>query len=181
MDPDKLRNIWQQIDIDGADIPVPRLSRRSVSGLARTRRMYRTVMVISFLWVALFPLCCRATLPLPLWVSVAGSVFFMLMGLMLWRIYSEVRAFDPADSNVVESLQRICRIESLRRSHRMVGYLLAVPLLVVMLYYFSDSLPMLWGGIAGAAVGFAIGLHNDRRTARWIASVRAELKDTVCK
>lgn len=185
MDLEQLKHNWQ--GLDSLDLPESFTRpqgkwvgyNRSLSSLLRLKRLYRVLIIISFLWVFLFP-CIMSRFAIPGPVSVAGSVFFALMGVLMIWIYRGIVNVDLSRMTVVEALSAVCRLQIMRRRHKLIGYAMMTPLLVMLLYYFyTISLPMFYGGLVGAVIGFVIGINNDRLASRWIASMKAELRDVL--
>ncbi|MDE7410546.1 MAG: hypothetical protein K2M94_00720 [Paramuribaculum sp.] len=175
---EELRKKWQNIEINE---PLPagegrhRPSYRTLSNLDRLRRLYRVMMVVAILWVPLFPFLLTG-FGLPVWLRGCGSIYFAIMAFFLWRVYYELRCIDFATMSVVEVMRSICLVERMRIIHLMVGIVTALPLVGIMLYYFSYiNEAVLWGGIVGAVAGVAVGVVNTLRTSRWIKSIKVEL------
>ncbi len=179
MDLEQLRQKWQGLDSDHS-LDVENISYinevKTHSRIGRLRRYFAVMSVVALLWVALFPIVLW-NMEVPRFIIIYGAVFFAVMGVMIIFVYRSLKVLDPGRQTVVEALQTVCRVQVLRRIHRQVGYLMALPLLAVMIYYFyMISMPMFYGGLAGAVIGLCIGVVNDRKASRLIASIRSELE-----
>ena len=108
---------------------------------------------------------------------VLVSAFFVVMGVMHAVQYRMLSRLDLSAATVIEALGMVCRLELFRRTRRMIGLTLMVPLMVYMVMSFADSydvymLPCcLLGLVAGCVVGIAV----NRRTTKLLREMKSQL------
>ena len=102
---------------------------------------------------------------------------FVVMGVMHAVQYRMLSRLDLSAATVIEALGMVCRLELFRRTRRMIGLTLMVPLMVYMVMSFADSydvymLPCcLLGLLAGCVVGIAV----NRRTTKLLREMKSQL------
>lgn len=177
MDIDNLRQEWKSIEVPPCKEATRELERKVASGkgahslrdrLKRISLRLTAECVIGAL--CLIPLVSEHVL-----LVVLVSAFFVVMGVMHAVQYRMLSRLDLSAATVIEALGMVCRLESFRRTRRMIGLTLMVPLMVYMVMSFADSygvymLPCcLLGLVAGCVVGIAV----NRRTTKLLREMKS--------
>lgn len=166
MTPDELKNTWRQ---SGAadpssygrpvgDAEIDRITSGRITGARdRLMRQYR----LTFLFAPAAGILCQLPLlgTIPLWISLAFILFFIIAGGMDYYLWRGIRSID-LDFDGVEEVARKARFYR-RRHHQF--QLLLIPAAVVIITAFALSaaevdIHMVYGIIAGIVIGLPLGL-----------------------
>lgn len=179
-DLDNLKQQWQSLNSKGAtrlteNIDPRQLTRHaSSSNPQRIASLYRRLVVLGGLWAGLSLLLTIDVFPL--WLGCLMSFFFLVTCCLNWRVMVRAEEMNISSLSVVDALTAVYNLQRVRRSSKFLGYLAATPLLAVMFWYFyTISMPMFIGGLAGLIIGSVIGLIIDHRVKVWIS----EMKHTI--
>lgn len=183
---DSLKSQWQSLNAPfssrGKAYASEILRRRNLGSVnmnpARIARVYMRLTVVSAAWVVLSLLMSRSIYPM--WLASVLASFFAIMAAMCYSVREAALEIDFSRMSVVEALEAVCRFQRKLRLQRAAGYMIALPILVTLFYYFAGvSQEMVWGGITGGVIGGAIGLSIDRKIRRQVKEMKSVLHDAV--
>ena len=173
MDIDNLRQEWKSIEVPPCKEATRELERKVASGKGAHSLRDRLKRIS----LRLTAECVIGALCLHVLLVVLVSAFFVVMGVMHAVQYRMLSRLDLSAATVIEALGMVCRLELFRRTRRMIGLTLMVPLMVYMVMSFADSydvymLPCcLLGLLAGCVVGIAV----NRRTTKLLREMKSQL------
>lgn len=178
---DELKKKWKGLD----SLPCPPVmtgdaALRAASGaqLSRRRyvlRTYRALSIVSAVWAILGPLMFTH-IGLPLWVSIASAVYFLVAFVISYTVYIRVRDIDFGRMSTLDLLSAVNGVIRLRRRLQLVMIFLMIPFLVALFCEFSHSTPMLLGAITGGVAGGIIAIIKDHAIRRNLRALRDELR-----
>lgn len=183
---DSLKSQWQSLNAPfssrGKAYASEILRRRNLGRVnmnpARIARVYMRLTAVSAVWVVLSLLMARSIYPM--WLASVLASFFAIMAAMSYSVREAVLEIDFSRMSVVEALEAVCRFQRKARLQRVAGYMIALPILVMLFYYFAGvSQEMVWGGIAGGVIGGAIGLSIDSKIRRQVKEMKSVLHDAL--
>ncbi|MCI9172014.1 hypothetical protein [uncultured Duncaniella sp.] len=179
MEINDLRQVWNSIDIPDPGQETSRVERRV--GQCDGRLTIRDrLMRISLRMIAVCAIAVCCILPLgsehPLMALLVG-IFFISMGIMHYIQYRALRSLDVTRMTLRDVLRRVYRIEALRSSRRIIGIVLAIPLMIFMIFTMTRSYGavMLPACVLGSLAGCVISLIVNRRTTRLLREIKREL------
>ena len=185
-DIDRLRSQWKNMDLTSEELD--RHAREVADALARNRtvgarqKLCRRLKRIGIccclgpLWLWL-----DKGLPLSWWFQVAYVVFFGVMAVLHYIQYRSLGRIDLIGADVVTALKGVYRFRLLRRRSILLGYLLAIPLLVWLftIIYATGHGPFIAGAWSGLVVGLAIGLYQEFRLRQLLRQMRVSLESML--
>lgn len=183
---DSLKSQWQSLNAPfssrGKAYASEILRRRNLGRVnmnpARIARVYMRLTAVSAVWVVLSLLMARSIYPM--WLASVLASFFAIMAAMSYSVREAALEIDFSRMSVVEALEAVCRFQRKSRLQRVAGYMIALPILVMLFYYFAGvSQEMVWGGIAGGVIGGAIGLSIDSKIRRQVKEMKSVLHDAL--
>lgn len=176
-DLDNLKQQWQSLNSKGdsgfaGKINPRQLTRHaSSSNPQRIASFYRRMVLIGGLWAGLSLLLTIDVFPL--WLGCLMSLFFLTTCFLNWRVMAKAEHMDLSSLSLMDAMTAVCDLQSTRRRCKFLGCVAAMPLLAIMFWYFyTISLPMFIGGIAGLIIGSVIGLVIDHRIRMWIDEMK---------
>ncbi len=173
MDIDNLRQEWKSIEVPPCKEATRELERKVASGKG-AHSLRDRLKRISLRLTAECVIGALCLIPL---VSDHVLLVVLVMGVMHAVQYRMLSRLDLSAATVIEALGMVCRLELFRRTRRMIGLTLMVPLMVYMVMSFADSydvymLPCcLLGLVAGCVVGIAV----NRRTTKLLREMKSQL------
>lgn len=178
-----LRRAWKNANlrIDSLEGSVEKtisaLRRRHVdSSLQRLRRIFSRQMWISYICALVVPASTYPTAHGNLWLSIAMSIFFIIMATSISRLRSMLDRVDCSHSNVIGSLKAVASVEIGLKRHTILGALTGLPLLAWLFHSIGlDHLPALAGAGIGLIIGIAIGINVKQGIKRSLAELRADI------
>lgn len=179
MEIDDLRQEWNSIDIPETSRDTSRVERRVGQCDGRLTIRDRLMRIsLRMIAVCVIALCC--ILPLGsehLLMAVLVGTFFISMGIMHYIQYRALRSLDVTRMTLRDVLRRVYRIEALRSFRRIVGIVMAIPLVIFMIFTMTSSYGavMLPACVLGTLAGCVISLVVNRRTTRLLREIRREL------
>lgn len=130
MDIDDLKKQWHSMDVPDTEV---RAMEREVSAGRGVQTLRDRLMRISRhrALACLAGALCLTPLVYDHPVMTAMTmIFFIVMGVMHFVQFRNLRALDMSATTVREALESVLRIETLRSARRIVGIIMAVPLSV---------------------------------------------------
>ena len=137
-------------------------------------RFFRVLTIISAIYVVLGPVSLYE-LGMPLWLDVVVWLFFVVMSLLCYRDLRLVKKIDFGNMSIVQLLSAVERFATAYVRQQIASIPVALIVVSLMLYCFSDDVYALIGGVAGGIIGGIIGFVNDRKVRRYIREIREEL------
>lgn len=178
-DIDELKREWKEIDIPAPDAPIGNGQNshavpRSIKD--RLLRLQKRMLLISACGIICVPGCLNM-LQTPTWLAICFCIYFLLA--IVINIY-QIKMLDKADMatlTTVEAIEFVERYAVTRSRCKALLICLAVPLLIGLLLVLDhESEPgMIYGFIAGAVTGGAIGFIINRKFKKNIALLRRYL------
>lgn len=110
-------------------------------------------------------------------MMILGILFFAVMGVMHIMQLHRLRALDLSASTVREALEGVLRIETLRTIRRVVGVIMAIPLIIYIVFTLTSNYGgmMLPACVAGVLAGCVVAYGVNRRAARLLLEIKREL------
>lgn len=183
MDIDKLKKQWQSMELRIEQIEkdnkrlLARISNDRVKGVRKkllTRYLALVALcVISPAWILLFNEHYRVDVD----VLIIYTFFFLVMGLVNWYIYKLIDGIDCSVMTTKEALTAVTKVEETRSKGKLLGWILAVPLVIILFRVFSEMgrPEVIYGAYFGLIVGGICGYIFDRKTRRLIRELRQTL------
>lgn len=184
-DIEDLRRQWQAVNLRVDDLErrnrqlTSELSRHKAVGLRQRLMRYRMRSTLICLALPLILAPVLINLHGTSWLFlVTYMLFFWIMAgsnFMIWRSLSRI---DISSATTGEAILNVYNVHRYIRFGRVLGWSLAVPLLVWMFSIFYDvgDSGMIWGGWAGLLVGLAIGFCVDYRQRKMLRQLRLEIE-----
>lgn len=182
MNIDELKQNWNSISLP-PDAPMPEvreLENRVVSRNVSTLRdrIYRIHLRLGFL------ACLGNFTMIPFakenpWMVAYAFLFFILMAVLHFSLALWVHKLDYSRMTVKEALESVYKLENRRNQNRIIGITMAIPLVICMIYTFAYGYDpaFLWGCVAGACIGAAIGLVINHKTVAMLREMKQELSN----
>lgn len=187
MDIDELKKQWQSMELRVEQLEkdnrrlMTRISRDRFAGLrgklmARYRLMI-IVCVISPVWMLLL----EDVYGVGRVLNVCYASFFVITALANAYIYYLFHKIDYSIMTVKEALTATTHLEITRCRLRMLGWLMVVPLLVMMFqaFYETGQDEVIYGAWFGLIIGAIVGTIFDRKTRRLIRQMRQTLTEEL--
>lgn len=183
MDIDDLRSKWNSISFPPGYGGVPETSE--LMSRVRAGRVSTLRDRLASISLALTMLCLMGILVMiPYFaatptLAILSICFFIFMGSMHFRNYRRVRRLSFSLMSVREALATVCAIETSRVRLKAIGMTLAFPLVMYMCFTFSSVYGsyMLYGCLAGAVIGAALGVIVNRKSMSIIREMRRQLSE----
>ncbi|MDE7407355.1 MAG: hypothetical protein K2M76_02945, partial [Muribaculaceae bacterium] len=161
IDLDTLRQSWQnmKIEVDRVSEQNRRLTERIFSNQAKSvrdyvMRRYRMLCIIGIVYTPLMPLLFSHQLHLDLVSLILITLFFPISVVINGSVLYKCSKIHPAEMTVKEMLIAFTNLKIHRSRCRIFGYILVIPILVLLLYhmYWIDS-SMFYAGCLGGVIG----------------------------
>lgn len=146
----------------------------------RLRHIFRRLMIACFLspW-----LVCTSLLSLdlvPEWLCGILSIFFIWTGTANAILYYRVGKIDLNLMSVKEAFIAVLDFKRLRYRFKIVNMSVGIPIVIVMLWYFSFRAGEIdYAGIIGGVIGAFLGVMIDRNIRKQIKELEATLRDEL--
>ncbi len=189
MDIDELKKQWKsmelridQLEKDNKRL-LSRISNDKVRGVRKklqTRYFALIVLcVVSPVWMLLM----NEIYYIDIEVSIIYTFFFVVMTAVNSYIYNLIGKVDCSSMTIKETLMAITKVEETRRRGQLLGWILAVPLVIILFRVFSemDHPEVLYGASVGLVIGGIYGYIFDCKTRRLIRELRQTLADALAE
>lgn len=185
MDFDQLRQQWKaQADrISALETENAELQRRLKCNTydKRRRKLLFAYRLFFVLPVVMIPctFLCFSHLDLPLLTSYLFSIIFFIEAIGNLYILLYIKGLDFTMYSTRELLRRLIRLQKMRRVLQLFYILLLIPVITYAfsLFYASDGVSVVLGGIAGSIVGAILGIKKDREIHQTINLMRKDLEE----
>lgn len=180
-----LKNNWKSAHLKAADevrrqIDSDRI-KKVKSNRQKLSRTYLRLICVAAVMILLYPEMCLI-LHMPQWSFYYSSVFFTIMGILMFLVYNLLRSLKPESVTAVEALKKIKWIIRLRLVQQIVGTILALPIVIAVFKTCLGDTVAFSGALLGLLVGVIVGVTNYRRTQAQLIEIRNQFKedDTDC-
>ena len=187
MDIDELKSQWKSMElrIDHLEKDNKQLlSRISGDRMKRVRgklmARYRSIIMVCVLspsWVVLMD---------KIWnldneILIIYTFFFVVMALANYYMYRLIGKVDCSVMSIKEALVATAKVEDTRQKVKLLGWILAVPLMIIMFDVFEEMghPEVIYGACAGLIMGGVVGYFVERKTRRLIRELRQTLADAL--
>ncbi len=189
MDIDELKKQWKSMElrIDQLEKDNKRLlsciSNDKVWGVRKklqTRYFALIVLcVVSPVWILLM----NEMYYIDTEVLIIYTFFFVVMAVVNSYIYNLIGKVDCSSMTIKEALMAITKVEETRRRGQLLGWILAVPLVIILFRVFSEMghPEVLYGASVGLVIGGIYGYIFDRQTLQLIKELRKTLADALAE
>lgn len=189
MDIDELKKQWKSMElrIDQLEKDNKRLlsciSNDKVCGVRKklqTRYFALIVLcVVSPVWILLM----NEMYYIDTEVLIIYTFFFVVMAVVNSYIYNLIGKVDCSSMTIKEALMAITKVEETRRRGQLLGWILAVPLVIILFRVFSEMghPEVLYGASVGLVIGGIYGYIFDRQTRQLIKELRKTLADALAE
>lgn len=146
----------------------------------RLRHIFKLLMIVSFLspW-----LVCSSFYSLnlaPVWLAIVLSLFFLWNGTANAILYYRVGKVDLNLMSVKEALVSVLDFKKLRCRFKIVNMSAGIPIVILMLWYFSMNEGSIdYAGIIGGVIGAVLGIKIDRNIRKQLKELEATLRDEL--
>ncbi len=187
IDLDTLRQSWQnlKIEVDRVSEQNRRLTERIFNNQAKSvrdyvMRRYRMLCIIGAVYTPLMPILCDRQLHFGLIPLILISLFFPISVLINGSVLYKCSKIHPTEMTMKEMLIAFTDLKIHRSRCRIFGYILSLPLLVLLLYhmYWIDS-SMFYAGCIGGVIGAILGIRMDLKVSREIREMRRSLAEEL--
>lgn len=178
MDIDDLRKQWRAVDVPEADVRDMERDVTSAGGNVMTLRDRLMRITRRRALVCLLGTLCMLPIAYDHMVMmVLGVLFFAVMGGMHLMQLSRLRALNLSTSTVMEALEGVLRIETLRTRRRAVGIVMAIPLIIYIIFTLTSNYGglMLPACVAGVLIGCVVAYFVNCRASRLLLEIKQEL------
>ena len=116
-------------------------------------------------------------------VLIIYTFFFVVMAVVNSYIYNLIGKVDCSSMTIKEALMAITKVEETRRRGQLLGWILAVPLVIILYRVFSEMghPEVLYGASVGLVIGGIYGYIFDRQTRQLIKELRKTLADALAE
>lgn len=189
MDIDELKKQWKSMElrIDQLEKDNKRLlsciSNDKVWGVRKklqTRYFALIVLcVVSPVWILLM----NEMYYIDTEVLIIYTFFFVVMAVVNSYIYNLIGKVDCSSMTIKEALMAITKVEETRRRGQLLGWILAVPLVIILFRVFSEMghPEVLYGASVGLVIGGIYGYIFERQTRQLIKELRKTLADALAE
>lgn len=180
-----LRRQWQAMNVRVDDLEtrnrdlVSRLNDNRICGLRRKLMRHRMrSMILCFILPFLFTPVLIGSLGVSWWFAAIYILFFLVMGCVNGCIWRSLSKMDTSSATTEEALLHVYNVQRYVRYGRLVGWSLAIPVLVWLfsIFYNIGDPGVIWGGWAGLLLGLAIGICADYRQRKLLRQLRLEIE-----
>lgn len=187
MNIDELKRQWKsmelrigQLEKDNKQL-LSRISGDRMKGVrGKLMARYRAIIMVcifSPLWIVLMD----KTLNLDDEIIIIYTFFFLVMALANYYMYKLIAKIDCYKMSIKEALVATTKVEDTRQKVKLLGWILAVPLVIILFRVFSEMghPEVIYGACGGIVIGGLIGYFVERKTRRLIRELRQTLSDAL--
>ncbi|MDE7024816.1 MAG: hypothetical protein K2O88_02920 [Paramuribaculum sp.] len=174
-----MRSVWQGFTVADSVQAHFSGSTSMLDHRSKLMRQQKALIVVAVMWALLsMPLLClNPAIGLPLWAGVILVIYFVLMGIMSIALYHSYKDIDMCTMSVRECMAAVLKAKTLRRNGRIVGMIVATPVLGYLLWFFYQINKITFvGAVVGAVFGLFIGLIVDLRMRRHLREMARYLE-----
>lgn len=187
MDIDELKSQWKSMELridhlkkDNKQL-LSRISGDRMKGVrGKLMARYRSIIMVCVLspsWVVLMD---------KIWnldneILIIYTFFFVVMALANYYMYRLIGKVDCSVMSIKEALVATAKVEDTRQKVKLLGWILAVPLMIIMFDVFEEMghSEVIYGACAGLIIGGVVGYFVERKTRRLIRELRQTLADAL--
>lgn len=187
MDIDELKSQWKSMELridhlekDNKQL-LSRISGDRMKGVrGKLMARYRSIIMVCVLspsWVVLMD---------KIWnldneILIIYTFFFVVMALANYYMYRLIGKVDCSVMSIKEALVATAKVEDTRQKVKLLGWILAVPLMIIMFDVFEEMghPEVIYGACAGLIMGGVVGYFVERKTRRLIRELRQTLADAL--
>lgn len=187
MDIDELKSQWKSMELridhlekDNKQL-LSRISGDRMKGVrGKLMARYRSIIMVCVLspsWVVLMD---------KIWnldneILIIYTFFFVVMALANYYMYRLIGKVDCSVMSIKEALVATAKVEDTRQKVKLLGWILAVPLMIIMFDVFEEMghPEVIYGACAGLIIGGVVGYFVERKTRRLIRELRQTLADAL--
>lgn len=187
MDIDELKKQWQSMELRIEKLEeenhrlMSSISSNRVAGL-RGRLLTRYCMmiivcIISPVWLFLLDNVFYVGQV----ANVCYALFFMITAVANGYVYYLIRKIDLSTMTIKEALTAATNVDIVRRRMKILGWVLAMPLLVILFYAFYEvgRDEIIYGAWVGLVIGAICGGIYERNTRQLIRQMRQTLAEEL--
>lgn len=187
MDIDELKSQWKSMELridhlekDNKQL-LSRISGDRMKGVrGKLMARYRSIIMVCVLspsWVVLMD---------KIWnldneILIIYTFFFVVMALANYYMYRLIGKVDCSVMSIKEALVATAKVEDTRQKVKLLGWILAVPLMIIVFDVFEEMghPEVIYGACAGLIMGGVVGYFVERKTRRLIRELRQTLADAL--
>ena len=187
MDIDELKSQWKSMELridrlekDNKQL-LSRISSDRMKGVrGKLMTRYRSVIMVCVLspsWIVLMD---------KMWnldneILIIYTFFFVVMALANYYMYRLIGKVDCSKLSIKDALAATAKVEDTRQKVKLLGWILAVPLTIIMFDVFEEigHPEVIYGACAGLVIGGVVGCLVERKTRRLIRELRQTLNDAL--
>lgn len=187
MDIDELKSQWKSMELHINRLEkenkqlLSRISGDRMKGVrGKLMARYRSIIVVCVLspsWIVLMD---------KIWnlddeILIIYIFFFVVMALANYYMYRLIGKVDCSVMSIKEALVATAKVEDTRQKVKLLGWILAVPLTIIMFDVFKEigHPEVIYGACAGGVIGGVVGYFVERKTRRLIRELRQALADAL--
>lgn len=187
MDIDELKSQWKSMELridrlekDNKQL-LSRISSDRMKGVrGKLMARYRSIIMVCVLspsWIVLMD----RMLSLDDEIFIIYTFFFLVMALANYYLYRLIGKVDCSVMSIKEALVATAKVEDTRQKVKLLGWILAVPLMIIMFDVFQEigHPEVIYGACAGLVIGGLVGYLVERKTRRLIRELRQSLADAL--
>ncbi|MBR5332394.1 MAG: hypothetical protein IKV32_03745 [Muribaculaceae bacterium] len=187
MDIDELKSQWKSMELridrlekDNKQL-LSRISSDRMKGVrGKLIARYRAIIMVCVLspsWIVLMD---------KMWefdneILIIYTFFFFVMALANYYMCRLIEKIDSSVMSIKEALVATAKVEDTRQKVKLLGWILAVPLTIIMFDVFQEigHPEVIYGACAGLVIGGVVGYLVERKTRRLIRELRQTLADAL--
>lgn len=187
MDIDELKSQWKSMELridrlekDNKQL-LSRISSDRMKGVrGKLMTRYRSVIMVC-IFSPIWMLMMNELYQVDVEVSIVYAFFFLVMALANYYMYRLIGKVDCSKLSIKEALVATTKVEETRQKVKLLGWILAVPLTIIMFDVFEEigHPEVIYGACAGLVIGGVVGCLVERKTRRLIRELRQTLNDAL--
>lgn len=189
MDIDELKKQWEsmelridQLEKDNKRL-LSRISNDKVRGVRKKLQTRYFVLIVLCVVSPVWMLLLNEMYYIDIEILIIYTFFFVVMTVVNSYIYNLIGKVDCSSMTIKEALMAVTKVEETRRRGQLLGWILAVPLVIILFRVFSEMghPEVLYGASVGLVIGGIYGYIFDRKTRRLIKELRQTLADAIAE
>lgn len=187
MDLDGLKSQWKsmelrinQLEKDNKSLEM-RITRDRMKGVReKLMARYRAIIMVC-IFSPIWMLMMNELYQVDVEVSIVYTFFFLVMALANYYMYRLIGKVDCSTMSIKEALMTTVKVEETRQRVKLLGWILGLPLILIMLDVFKEMghPEVIYGACAGLVIGGVVGYFIERKTGRLIRELRQTLADAL--